>query len=301
MSYEQREHAARVKAAEQALALLQREQNGRVKDAEKALATAQQQYAGGVSQAERAQRDAEKAHQSAIKHAERQLQQAAQVGRNRVGSYGTIHAFQHAITTPQGTFPMNASVQATVDTAGNLATKSRVTLTRLAAGGLIAGPLGILVGAAAKKNSVVDTRELYLMVEGDGFGTVVQCRPDDGPKVRQLAMAINQAGKQADAASAAHDQAVKNAQQQLEQVRADTKAITDAEGRVAEMKAQTGPVQAMEQQLQAVRVDTGAIAGKQRELEATRVDTAAIERARASRLAIEAPAPQAALPEAPVA
>lgn len=99
------------------------------------------------------------------------------------------------ITFGGQTFSLNPSYQATVDTAGNLATSSRTTATRVVAGGLLFGPVGAIVGASAKKNRVHDTRELYLLVQGDAFSGIITCRPDDGPKVRQLAVAISNAGR----------------------------------------------------------------------------------------------------------
>ena len=79
-------------------------------------------------------------------------------------------------------------------TAGNLAAyaKSRSTLTRMGAGGLVLGPVGMLIGATAKKSKdvyKVDKRELYLLVEAEAWAETVELEPDKGKQARELAQA----------------------------------------------------------------------------------------------------------------
>lgn len=74
-------------------------------------------------------------------------------------------------------------VQARVSTAGQI--NERFTATRLA----LMGPFAL----AFKKKK--DLRQLYLVVEGDGFGFLVEIDPDKRVKAEQFAMKINTAGR----------------------------------------------------------------------------------------------------------
>jgi hypothetical protein len=74
-----------------------------------------------------------------------------------------------------------AGAHATVDTAG--AIDKRVTATRL----ILTGPFAF--GLRKKK----DSRELFLLVEGDGFGFVVELDPKKQKDAREFAVRLNAA------------------------------------------------------------------------------------------------------------
>lgn len=74
-----------------------------------------------------------------------------------------------------------AGAHASVDTAGEI--DKRITATRL----VLTGPFAL---AFRKKK---DKRELYLTIEGDGFGWVVEVNPKEGKKAREFAVAFNAA------------------------------------------------------------------------------------------------------------
>lgn len=84
----------------------------------------------------------------------------------------------------QGAGPL-AGARAHVDTAGDI--DRRVTATRL----LLTGPFAF--GLRKKK----DTRELYLLVEGDGFAFVLPVDPKKGLEARQVAARITTLGSAA--------------------------------------------------------------------------------------------------------
>ena len=84
-------------------------------------------------------------------------------------------------------------MDAAVDAAGNLAVTKRSTLTRMAAGGVLLGPVGLLGGGMMKKTQKHDTRELYLLIETPTFVAALACKPDDGAKVRAFAAKVKTA------------------------------------------------------------------------------------------------------------
>jgi Short C-terminal domain len=81
-----------------------------------------------------------------------------------------------------------------VDTAGNLAIGKRATLTRMATGGLLLGPLGAVIGGAGfKKDKQYDTWELYLLVEAPEFESIGEFEPQYGAQVREFAVDVHNA------------------------------------------------------------------------------------------------------------
>lgn len=88
---------------------------------------------------------------------------------------------------------IDPSVQAAVESAGNLTT--RTSLTRAVVGTAIAPGVGTLLGMASRKK--VDARELYLVVESDEWAELIQLNPKHGEKARRLAQKLNFAARQA--------------------------------------------------------------------------------------------------------
>jgi hypothetical protein len=94
-------------------------------------------------------------------------------------------------------------------------------------GALVAGPLGFMVGMAAKKDRKLDARELYLILQDDSWGVVIPFSPDRGAGVRQLALDIASAARRAPQASLARAQQVERAEAKLREVQGETTS-TDA-------------------------------------------------------------------------
>jgi hypothetical protein len=135
---------------------------------------------------------------------------------------GWARLFEDRVETSKGTIPLSSSVVADISTSGNLAIGGRSTLTRMGTGAVIAGPLGFMVGMAAKKDRKVDTRELYLIVQDHGGGIVVPCNPDGGEKVRQFALNLMAAARRAPQAAEARRLLIEEAERALRAARSDT-------------------------------------------------------------------------------
>lgn len=184
--------------------------------------------------------EAEKEHKKAVKQAERELwwansrynlkvtsaeadvRGAYKQGQKYLDSYwglsgGIVNLYENRISISHKEYCFeNDPVRATVETTGNVSIASQGENT---------------VG--------LDTRELYLAVEGSGFASTIQCRPDDGPKVRQLAAKINNASKSIRSVLQGRDQAIAQAQQNLEIVRGDRAGIEAATQNLEAMKNYT--------------------------------------------------------------
>lgn len=216
--------------------------------AERKQHDARLEYQNRISAAVKALDAATKARSARLKACEKALTQAQAFGGQQIAHYrgkdGAASVGLTAITVPQGTFELTASVFATVDTAGNLATSSRSTLTRIAAGGLLFGPVGAIVGGVAKKTRTHDTRELYLLIQGENFATLITCNPNDGQHVRQFAMAVRQAALNADAARQHWSQLVAQAEHALAWEQQNTGEVDAARTTLHRVTADTARVDA---------------------------------------------------------
>jgi len=184
------------------------------------------EYEAGVASAEKAHSGEEKARDIRLKAAGKELAVAEHMGNRKLGSYtgknGRISLTETRITTPHGTFFLDATVNAIVDTAGK---------------------------PAAKKH---DTRELYLLVEGSGFATIITCKPDDGPTVRQFAIAIRQAGMYSANVLAQRTQVVAMARAAVEAEQVNTHALDIAATALEEAKSKTARIGAAAEALSTV-------------------------------------------------
>lgn len=213
------------------------------------------EYQAQIAQAEKVLRDETRSRAARLKTTEKALANAHAIGARTLTKYrgkdGTVQVSGTEIRLSQGTFPLTAAVNATVDTAGNLATSSRSTLTRIAAGGLLFGPVGTIVGGVAKKTKMHDTRELYLLIAGEEFATLITCSPEDGQKARQFAVSVKQAALNAD---------------RIRQQRAQ--AVAQAEHALAAEQQNTTPLDGAREALQRVTADTTRVDAANRALSA---------------------------------
>ena len=228
--------------------------------AERELHEAQLEYEATVKAAEKDHAREVKAREKRLKVAEVNLSTANAIGNRRVGGFrgtdGAVSFTGTTITVSQGTFPLTTDITAVADTAGNLATSSRTTLTRVAAGGLLLGPAGMILGGVAKKNKIHDTRELYLLVEApDRFASLISCNPDDGQKVRQVAMGIKQAALNVNNTLMQRQQAIAAAENDLYTEQQDSGALSVAAAALESARKNTGRVTAAQRALPAAPAD----------------------------------------------
>ena len=198
-----------------------------------------QQEIAAMSPQERASFEAEKEHKTTVRAWDKQVAtanhdfQRLQSQVNQVqGKYSGVRLYENRVETPQGTIYFeNGPVEAMADTAGNLAVTQRITLTRLVAGGIVGG----IIFPKKKKH---DTRELYLLIKSPTLASLVECQPDDGPKVRALATSINNAALSASSRKQARELATTQAQAKLAEVTtARALAVGESERRLQSLRA----------------------------------------------------------------
>jgi hypothetical protein len=97
--------------------------------------------------------------------------------------------------------PFDGPVEATVDTAGAIAVTRRRNLAAKGAGPLLLGPIGLFTMGNARERAL-DTRELFVLVEGPAWAVSVQVDPNAAAWVRDFAAKVNVAARQHAAATA---------------------------------------------------------------------------------------------------
>lgn len=211
----------------------------------RSLRTAEKSHERAVRDAQRLLGSAENERAKAIKAAERHLANLQSPTGRRIKGFGGMTLFERFIRTPHGAGSV-VGAHAAVDTAGNLAVKSRATLTRMAAGGVLLGPLGAILSLGFKKHKAIDTRELYLLVETPEFASVIKCNPDKGAQARNFAALINTAAAQAAIAESKRPQAIADARTRLESIHADTSTVDAARRGLAQAEADSEGLRAID-------------------------------------------------------
>ena len=174
-------------------------------------------------------RRVEKGHSKRVANLEKQLEKAKKPAKldGIWSSKSWAKLFEDRLETSKGNYRLMPDLVAEVSSSGSLAIGGRSTLTRMGTGAIVAGPLGFMVGMAAKKDKKVDARELYLIVQNEAGGVVLPCSPDKGEKVRQLALNIHSAARRAPEAARQRAQLVRQAEAVLAAARADTGDIDE--------------------------------------------------------------------------
>ena len=188
---------------------------------------------------------AETAHRQRIEEAAEHLRLLEDDRGELLTSYGGVSLYERFIETPGGSGPL-IGVAAACDSAGELVTSQRATLTRMAAGGLALGGLGAILSLGFQKRSVDDQRELYLIIEGPGVAHVAQLAPDEGHRARQFAATVNAHALGAASAEAQRPARIEMVSQRLEELRADTAQIDAARRQVELVASDSASAQRLE-------------------------------------------------------
>jgi hypothetical protein len=197
-----------------------------------ALGRARSARSAAVRRAELGVRRAERRHSSAIAALDRRIVGLEDPRGPSIATFGPVALHELRIVTPAGEVPLDG-VEATVDSAGELTERKRATLTRMAVGGLVLGPLGAVLALGFQKRRTVDDRELYLLVEAGPASCVLQVKPDTGAAVRAFAVRINAAASGVDRARSRVAAELTAARAALAATREDVSELESARARLA--------------------------------------------------------------------
>jgi hypothetical protein len=209
------------------------------REAKRATRDARRAYERTVAAADRAVLDAERRRDRALRIERARLEAAADPRGALVGAYRGIVLYERVIVTPDGVDTSVRGATATVDTAGSSAVTHRPTLTRAAAGGLLFGPIGVLGSLAARKREVVDSRELYVVVETEAGGIVLRCPADDGLVARQFALAVSTVARRLDDRDRRAVDVARDARASIARLSADPE-VEEARARAARVRRAPG-------------------------------------------------------------
>lgn len=121
----------------------------------------------------------------------RRKQELVEAGAIAFGpaSHHSLVLFADRIRTPDGEFPLDPSVCASVETSGSLQERQRITATRMVALGIFA--------LATPKRTTTDNRKLYILVEGTTFQSVVPVNPNRETAARKFAAQVTTQARRA--------------------------------------------------------------------------------------------------------
>lgn len=203
-----------------------------ISDAKKELKSAGKEYESNLRRAEKDFSRLEKEMEAKSAEGRRAIREADSHGRNKVIAYsgidGELILHEHNILIKGKLFPVTNTLRAEVSRTGEFSTSSRTTLTRLAAGGLLFGPVGALAGGMLKKGKTHDLREVYLVIESDAFAAVITCGPNGGMRAQQIAAEINTASKLIDTKISERPNVMAVARRNMRAIDSEIKTILDA-------------------------------------------------------------------------
>jgi hypothetical protein len=218
---------------------------------ERELRDAQKQYEQAVALAEKTLQITAEAWEKPIRSAEQALANAHAIGSRALGSYEGVRLFEDHIETPQGAFRFeNGAVEATVDTARNLAGNKESVLSR--------ANKEVFQELISRSSKPEGTQTSYLLVETPIFVTLVRLRAGDEANARQFSLGVIGAAGSVAGHEEERRQAVAWAQADLDRVRADRKAAIDA------AQIELDKVKANTQRVDAAREAVGRTARRSR-------------------------------------
>lgn len=203
-------------------------------------------YRDRVNAAERTLRDTAKTTDQATKDADKEAVKQAAERQLQGGRMFPVTLFEESVKMRGTTRRLSEKTDATVDTAGNLMTTRRFTLTRFAL-------LGVFSVFAPKKVHD-DKRELYLLVEDPDWAEVVKLKPDQGQQARTMAQQIRLAARNLETAKTQRAARTKASEERASQVRAEgAAAVASARQSAQAACLQAGDLQAARDVVAAMR------------------------------------------------
>lgn len=209
-----------------------------------ALRRARTRHALLIRRAQRGVTRVERDHSSTLATLDRRIVALEDPRGRQRDSFGPVTLYELRIVTPAGEARLDGA-EAEVDTVGALTERKRTTLTRLAVGGAVLGPLGAILALGFPKRTKVDGRELYLLIEAGPASCVLKVRPDDGARVRAFAVQVNAS---ATVVASRRDRIaveLADARRQLDAVREDHTALDAARERLGEARGDTDALAAV--------------------------------------------------------
>ncbi len=199
------------------------------------LYDAEKDYRKSVKKAERELWMATKKHEARVMWAEGVLARARKKGQGHIASYTGVHGNKVELWENRVRVPRTGTEKNWMENLSSTLLKEHYF-----------------------QNSPVEARvenptsqELYLIVEADNYVGFLECKPDDAPKVRELAVKINNASRSIHAVLKARDQAITQATKDLEAAQNNRTGIEAATERLEAVKSDTSRLESARTQVEA--------------------------------------------------
>ena len=242
-----------------------------LKDGASALGAAEKAHARTIKEIRKQLRDTERAHQRAVRAAqgeldlrrkerEQRVRQAqkryesirATLAPMEIARFGKSVLYEDRIITKHGEALLDRGVTALADTAARIAIARPGAVARLAA-------TGAVNGRAFRTAQGYDARRFYLLVEAPELVALLPCRNADEQAARDFAARVNVAALNARRIDRERDEALGDAQRELDAAEAYQDVVQAADDEVARVMADTEAIDLARGRLEEVEADTEAI------------------------------------------
>lgn len=207
-----------------------------VEAAEHELADLQRAYDKRVSAARSDLKRARARHESDIRRAEKDLDRLIASYSARVASFSGVSLYLDRVVFQQQTMPLTPEMNAYCEVKGGI--RSASSERRPASGKQL-----------ANAKDVVDERELTMYIESASESFEVQCNPDKGDDATRFVQRILSTAAGVNERANERERRVAEAQQEIEDLKADTSEIEEAERVLEEVTGQTEEVDEAQRKL----------------------------------------------------
>lgn len=199
----------------------------------RALMRAERAHTRAIKSARAHLRAEQNAYEGRIQAASRELDYLRNPDGKKLARYRGVTLFERAIISSEGRSGI-VGASAFVQASGGVAVYKRGTVTRVATGGLLLGPVGALAGGVLfKKKKNVDTREVYLTIGTRDRTQVIACPGSGQAGAQAFAAKVSTAAKQAAVLEGGRPAKIEQVSANLARLKSDSRALDAARADVA--------------------------------------------------------------------
>lgn len=227
-------------------------ESNKIKEAKRSLRAVEKEHAKVIRDAETALRSAQKDHDDEMKELGDQLYAITQEIDGAVMSVGSATLYGDHVRIGKTSIKLSPDITATVSTSGNVYSTtsvkggSHVSLSGAAVGGMVAGPVGMLLGGhkneVSSTSTTHDTRRVFVEVSSMYGSGATEAGPDEETDAHEFAAKVMEYGRTYEKRKADNDERLSHLNAYVVKVASHTEGIDAAQSALDAVKADTDAV-----------------------------------------------------------